>query len=80
MLAIAFAGPVNTAFEKAGLNFENFDDWIKLTIYLAAAAYGKEAGRRTTWSSQTYESLLSDISKIRARTRMLTRQNVARGY
>jgi hypothetical protein len=67
MLMIAFAAPVNTAFEKAGLNFEDISDWMRLTIYLACAVYGKSAGRPTTWSSGEYERLLADFSEVKAK-------------
>ena len=60
----SFAGPVNTAFEKAGLNFEDIGDWIYLTVYLASAVYGKRPDR--TWSPEEYERLLNDIANIKA--------------
>jgi hypothetical protein len=55
---------VNTAFEKAGLNFEDIGDWIYLTVYLASAVYGKRPDR--TWSPEEYERLLNDIANIKA--------------
>jgi hypothetical protein len=66
LLAMAFAEPVNKAFERAGLNIEDFADWAKLVIYFCVAAYGKEAGQPTIWSSETYERLLKDIAEIKA--------------
>jgi hypothetical protein len=66
MLATAYAGPVNMAFEEAGLNFEDPGDWTKLTVCLAAVVYRKRAGRDPTWSPEKYELLLSDIAQIKA--------------
>ena len=68
MLATAYAGPVNMAFEEAGLNFEDASDWTKLTICLAAVVYGKRkrSDEAPTWSPEKYELLLSDIAQIRA--------------
>jgi hypothetical protein len=66
LLAVAFAEPVTTAFEKAGLNIENLGHWVKLAIYLSAAVYGKEAGQPTSWSFEKYGRLLNDIDEIKA--------------
>ena len=68
LLAFALAAPVNTAFEKAGLDIEDLGDWVKLLIYFCVAVYGKTAGQPTTWSQISYERLLKDIAEIKTAT------------
>ena len=64
LFAVQYAKPVNTAFEKAGLDIERVEDWIRLTICFCAAVYGKGRGQEPTWSYQEYERLLKDIAEI----------------
>jgi hypothetical protein len=65
LFAMAYAGPVVTAFEKAGLDIEDSGDWGRLVIYFCAAAYGKGAGRPKEWSFEEYERLLKDVADIK---------------
>jgi hypothetical protein len=61
-----------TAFEKASLNIDDFEDWKILLPFLAWAFYGQNPGRSVSWTKAELRQLRSDVTKLRSNNSKLT--------
>ena len=61
-----------SAFEKAGLDIDNTEDWGFLLPLLAWAIYGKDPGHPKRWNKKELRRLKADVAKLRSQTPALT--------
>jgi hypothetical protein len=60
------SGATEAAFDKAGLDIEDIEDWKFLLPWLAWAIFDKSPGRRREWSKKELRRLLEDVNKLRS--------------
>ncbi|MGP0092178.1 MAG: hypothetical protein ACLPKB_19810 [Xanthobacteraceae bacterium] len=60
--------PVQTAFEKAGLDLDNEEHRLQMLIWLSYAVYGRaRGGAPRQWTPERHQHLLRSVNELRAR-------------
>lgn len=61
-----------SAFEKAGLDIDNTEDWGFLLPLLAWAIYGKDPGHPKRWNNKELRRLKAEVANLRSLNPALT--------